>query len=162
MCGTYGGYQQHKLNKEDACELCVKAHREYKKNIYHKNKELNLKRVKKYKDSAKGQANSRAYRAKNADKLRIYYLEKERRRRARKLNNLVIKYKESEVLETYGSDCHICSKPINLNAPRKVGKENWQYGLHIDHLIPISKGGADTLENVRPAHAICNISKGGK
>lgn len=162
MCGTYGGYQQHKLNKEDACDLCVKAHREYKRQNYLNSLERNKARLKKYRDSDKGQDNGRKYRKTNADKLRIYYLEKERRRRARKLNNLVIAYKETEVLETYGTDCHICTKPIDLNAPRKVGKDNWQYGLHIDHIIPISKGGADTLENVRPAHAICNVSKGGK
>jgi 5-methylcytosine-specific restriction endonuclease McrA len=26
-------------------------------------------------------------------------------------------------------------------------------------LIPISRGGGDTLENVRPAHAKCNLRK---
>jgi 5-methylcytosine-specific restriction endonuclease McrA len=34
--------------------------------------------------------------------------------------------------------------------------------LHIDHVIPISKGGTDTLDNVRPSHAKCNLSKGNK
>jgi len=31
--------------------------------------------------------------------------------------------------------------------------------LHIDHLVPLAKGGSDTLENVRPAHGICNLRK---
>jgi len=32
-------------------------------------------------------------------------------------------------------------------------------GLHIDHVMPLSKGGPDTLENVRPAHGSCNVKK---
>jgi 5-methylcytosine-specific restriction endonuclease McrA len=31
--------------------------------------------------------------------------------------------------------------------------------LHIDHVYPLSKGGLDTLENVRPSHGKCNIVK---
>jgi 5-methylcytosine-specific restriction endonuclease McrA len=29
-------------------------------------------------------------------------------------------------------------------------------------VIPLSKGGNDTIENVRPAHAICNLRKGSR
>lgn len=71
-------------------------------------------------------------------------------------------YTEKEVLDLYGTDCHICNEPIDLEASRRVGEEGWTKSLHIDHLVPILKGGADTLENVRPAHGFCNISKGAK
>jgi 5-methylcytosine-specific restriction endonuclease McrA len=46
-----------------------------------------------------------------------------------------------------------------MSAPRKVGQDGWEHGLHIDHVYPLSKGGLDTLENVRPAHGKCNIVK---
>lgn len=85
-----------------------------------------------------------------------------RKRRALILGNGSSPYTEFEVLDTYGKDCHICEKAIDLNAPRQVGKDGWEKGLHIDHLIPILKGGSDTLENVRPSHGLCNISKGAK
>jgi 5-methylcytosine-specific restriction endonuclease McrA len=49
-----------------------------------------------------------------------------------------------------------------MKASRKVGSKNWEKSLHIDHLIPISKGGSDTLENVRPTHALCNLKKGNR
>lgn len=96
------------------------------------------------------------WRSKNLDKYREY----DRKRRASKLNNGFEKYSEDQVLLKYGSNCHICHKTIDLNAPRRVGTGiGWEQGLHIDHLIPISKGGSDTLENTRPSHAICNLNK---
>lgn len=66
------------------------------------------------------------------------------------------------VIDTYGSDCHLCDKPIDLKASRKVGASEWEMSLHIDHVIPLSKGGDDTLENVRPSHAQCNLMKSAK
>jgi 5-methylcytosine-specific restriction endonuclease McrA len=64
------------------------------------------------------------------------------------------------VIATYGSNCHLCNKAIDLKASRKVGAGGWELSLHIDHVLPLSKGGDDTLENVRPAHAQCNLTKG--
>lgn len=82
------------------------------------------------------------------------------RRRARKLENGFEPYTESQVLELYGTCCHLCGNEIDLNAPRQVGAEGWELGLHIDHLVPISKGGADSLDNVKPSHGKCNLDKG--
>jgi 5-methylcytosine-specific restriction endonuclease McrA len=49
---------------------------------------------------------------------------------------------------------------IDLENSRKIGSLGWKTSLQVDHVIPISKGGSDTLENVRPSHAICNMQKG--
>jgi len=68
-------------------------------------------------------------------------------------------YTDLQVLELYGLNCHICLGPIDLNAPRRTGKPGWQNGLHIDHIVPISLGGLDTIQNVRPAHGLCNLNK---
>ena len=86
----------------------------------------------------------------------------DRKRRALKLKNGHEEYTENQVLNTYGTNCNICSLPIDLNAPRKVGKPGWETGLHIDHLIPISKSGSDMINNVRPTHGLCNLKKNGK
>lgn len=48
------------------------------------------------------------------------------------------------VLATYGRRCHLCGRMGATTA---------------DHLIPRSKGGPDTLVNLRPAHASCNYSR---
>lgn len=82
-----------------------------------------------------------------------------RRRRAKKLENGIDFYTEKQVLDVYGTDCYICKKPIDLKAPRTTWTKGWQKGLHIEHYIDIALGGPDTLENVRPSHAICNLTK---
>lgn len=81
-------------------------------------------------------------------------------RKSRILKNGFSYYSLTQVLVAYGKNCHICHTPIDLKASRRVGVGDWFLGLHIDHLIPIAKGGPDTLENVRPSHAICNLKKG--
>lgn len=83
-------------------------------------------------------------------------------RRARITGNGYSPYTEQEVLDLYGTDCHLCNEPIDLLAKRRAGEDGWEKGLHIDHVKPIIKGGSDTLENVRPAHGLCNIAKGAK
>ena len=97
----------------------------------------------------------RLYKLNNPTKFASY----ERKRRALKSAVAHSPYTEKEVIEAYGSHCHICGDVINLDAPRKTGSEGWETGLHIDHLIAICNGGADTLENVRPSHGLCNTRK---
>lgn len=86
----------------------------------------------------------------------------EKRRDWRKANpgvNAPTKISMEEVIEAYGTDCHVCLEAIDFEAPRKVGTPGWEKSYHPDHLVPRSKGGQDVLENVRPSHAQCNIIK---
>lgn len=138
-CGTYAGYRKHHNDKTKPCLECLIANRAYSKIRYQKNGALR-------------QANSRA---RNLDKVRERERAKNRRRRAKESKL----YNELQVIATYGSNCNICGLVIDFMAPRKCGVLGWENGLHIDHLIPLSKGGADTLENVRPTHGICNLHK---
>ena len=103
----------------------------------------------------KNKDNKRRWSAEHPEKIREY----SRTRRVRKLGNGYILYTEEEVLERYGTDCHICHEPIDMEAPRRVGKPGWERGLHMEHVIPISKGGSDTIENVKPSHGLCNSKK---
>ena len=70
-----------------------------------------------------------------------------------------VDFTEAQVLERWGTNCHICEEPINLDAPRHSKSAGWKNGLHLDHVIPLTKGGEHTLENVKPAHAMCNLRK---
>lgn len=82
-----------------------------------------------------------------------------RNRRALEKGSRFEKYKESEVLDLYGTNCYLCDMPIDLNAPRSAGIPGWKTGLHIEHFIDIALGGPDTLDNVRPSHGWCNLTK---
>jgi predicted nucleic acid-binding Zn ribbon protein/endogenous inhibitor of DNA gyrase (YacG/DUF329 family) len=53
--------------------------------------------------------------------------------------------------------CHLCNQIVDMDLKRTD-----KMGATIDHVLPISKGGLDTMENVALAHWICNIKKGNR
>ena len=58
------------------------------------------------------------------------------------------------LFERDGWLCHLCDNEIN----RKLRLPNW-WAATIDHVIPLSKGGTHTWDNVKAAHAYCNFAK---
>lgn len=62
-----------------------------------------------------------------------------------------------EVAERDGFICHICSGLVDMSLPRTS-----KWGATLDHVIPVSKGGVDSLENLKLAHWICNVKKSDK
>ena len=52
------------------------------------------------------------------------------------------------------ANCHICGHAIDytLQWPDKMC-------FVVDHVVPLTKGGADNIENKRAAHATCNSKK---
>lgn len=100
----------------------------------------------------------REYYHKNKERIRNSL----KRRRHTRYGVISIAYSVEQVLKLYGTDCHICGDAIDLNMSRKPGIVGWEKALHIDHVIPMVKGGNDTIDNVRPAHAVCNLSKSTK
>jgi len=53
-----------------------------------------------------------------------------------------------------GEPCHLCGMPIDLNA----GKAE-PLSFTVDHVIPVSAGGTDLMNNLVPAHFKCNRIK---
>jgi len=84
------------------------------------------------------------------------------KRRALMQNNKYNFYTEAQMLELYGTSCYLCNDTIDLKNNKSCGKPGWETSLWIEHVIPISKGGPDTLANVRPSHGKCNLDKGTK
>jgi hypothetical protein len=57
--------------------------------------------------------------------------------------------------ETFDWICHICGERTN----RLAGTPKNQRGCTVDHVVPQVRGGANTWNNVLPAHFVCNIKK---
>jgi hypothetical protein len=119
-----------------------KARIEYSRKYYNKNSEA-------IKEKAK----------KNYPKYKQLRMDNNRLRRAAKAGNDYVKYTLDQVIEVYGTICYLCKEQIDLSAERKPGRLGWKNGLHVDHVLDISGGGADTIDNVRPTHGICNLKK---
>ena len=124
---------------------------------YEKNKEQIKERNKAWTERNYEQVKTRtnAWIKNNPEKVKT----RNRKRRALKRGNDHIAYTEQECLDFWGSVCYLCNKEIDLKAPRQVGKPGWRNGLHFDHVVPLSKGGPDQLNNVRPSHGGCNTTK---
>lgn len=144
-CGTKSGYDYHRRQlKEESCVSCHEAMKSYW--VAHRQK------------------------PETKEKYRIYNRTNRKMRNGTRFKKLLAQgynpkkdyFSANTVIETYGTDCHLCGGAIDLSAPRTPGKPGWEKSLHVDHVIPLSKGGDDTLENVRPSHGKCNIKKNNK
>jgi 5-methylcytosine-specific restriction endonuclease McrA len=58
----------------------------------------------------------------------------------------VAPYTRAEVFARWDGQCAYCDAPAE----------------HLDHVQPLSRGGADAAHNLLPACAPCNLSKGAK
>ncbi len=54
------------------------------------------------------------------------------------------------VYATYESRCHLCGEWINED------------DRSVDHVIARSHGGTDDISNCKPAHKVCNSSRGNR
>ena len=144
VCGTRIGYQRHHYHKEIYCQPCRDANTIRFREWYEKNKENERKRNQKNRQNPEYKEQRQV---------------SGRKRRASKKDTEFDEYTYQDILHIYGIECHICHESIDLTAPRRVGDEGWELGLHLDHVVSLKRGGTDTLDNVKPSHAICNIKK---
>lgn len=129
-------------------------HKEYSKEWFAKNpertKELSKAWVKNNRE--KSRESHRKYYHANKHKYEKYWTE----RRARLAGVRREAWDRIEIAERDRWVCKICLQPIE-NMPKENYRDNMY--LNIDHIVPISKGGSDSPENLQATHAICNKSK---
>ncbi len=128
-----------------------KNHEKAKKALmkYHwKNKEKKYAYRKEYyqKNKAKELEDKKLYFSKYPERRR----QAEAKRKALKLKNAVGDVSYSYIMERDKMTCHICGKKVNKDE------------LNFDHVIPLSKGGLHSNENIKVSHAFCNMNKGDK
>lgn len=70
----------------------------------------------------------------------------------------------NEVYMKYGGICYLCGEACDLNAVKVVNGVPHPLGDYPsrEHIVPLSRGGLHTWENIRLAHIRCNSSKGVK
>lgn len=67
-----------------------------------------------------------------------------------------------------GLPCHLCHQPIDYSLTTYVDPKDGRVKRHplsfeLDELVPVSKGGDPLdIENVAPAHRICNQRRGNR
>lgn len=67
------------------------------------------------------------------------------------------KVTRADIVLAYGNVCHLCNTTIDLS---KTFPDPWCFSM--DHIEPICRLGDHTIENIRPAHLICNSRRGNK
>lgn len=82
----------------------------------------------------------------NIEKRREVNRLSEFRRRAAKRAVTADKFSINDIINTYGNKCFYCGGNFD----------------HVDHYIPLVKGGPHSLQNVRPSCESCNLHKGSK
>ena len=158
QCGTARGADTHYYHGEHPCEKCKISYNKRSKDYYEEHPERRHLRNRKWHldNPERSLLSGKKWREANPEKIAA----KNRRQRAVKAGAISEAYSTEEILAIHGKLCHICEIDVDLNAPRTPRKGlGWEKGLQLDHVIPLSKGGTDTKDNIRPSHAKCNLVK---
>ena len=185
VCGSEAGYKRHKYYKEEKCQECRDAHNIYRRAHY--TKEAGRRYTKTYKTRKKlerAEVSSNKRRVKAEKVLRIKQEKQEViaeylaiKERVRAFNQIIVtitlppinlrkatprqRHEIRQVLlKRDGMGCYLCGIPVDFKGSYIQGQEGWEHYPHLEHVIPVSKGGSDELENIKLAHAICNVRKG--
>ena len=100
----------------------------------------------------------RRWNAANPDRVRKIKRDAQQRRRALQEGAKRVEWTTAGILERDGWECQIpeCRCPkgraIDPNAEHR-----WR--ATVDHIVPLSRGGDDTPDNLRAAHQTCNSAK---
>jgi hypothetical protein len=62
----------------------------------------------------------------------------------------------ADVIKAHGKRCHLCGKAVDINTA------NQPKSATMDHVVPLALGGWHDLNNLRPAHQLCNSIKGAR
>jgi 5-methylcytosine-specific restriction endonuclease McrA len=133
--GTIGGYSNHGCR----CEACCRAWADYQAR-------WRLKNLEKSRQSSR--TRTKQWRINHPDEHRALCRATRANRRAQQRDQFVEPIDPQSVFERDEGICGICGNPANRD------------DFHVDHVIPLSRGGSHAYSNVQTAHPLCNLRKG--
>jgi 5-methylcytosine-specific restriction endonuclease McrA len=160
-------FSKNKTKKDglnNQCKVCVKK---LAAKRYIRNREKTLKNNHKWwaehadlsaqikaewrkRNPEKNQELSRSYRQKNIERVRMLDRVQASKRRAWKHGVESDGSTLADLIELNPQlICYLCNQEITGD-------------IHIDHVIPLARGGSDTIDNKALTHPFCNMSKGAK
>lgn len=134
---------------KNECKECAKSRRR-EWAIKNRDREQEWNRAKYLADPQSYIDYSIQWRKDNPERYREIRRMSEQTRRGRIHEAFIEKVDPAVVYEMHGGMCGICEDFV----PRD--------DFHVDHIIPLAKGGMHGYVNVQPAHPFCNLSKGAK
>lgn len=142
-------YKKWRLKNKEAIKKLSKKYR-----LTEKGKETKLRNVHKFRSTPEGmklqyQWNNK-WRVKNHDKVKQYRIISEHRRRFPLEKDKITIYQWDELKKKHGYACIHCKKCEP------------EIKLTQDHIIPLSKGGRNIIENIQPLCRSCNCKKSNK
>lgn len=116
---------------------------EYSRAYRERNPERAAENTRRYRDANGDRIKelAAAWRAANPDKVTAI----DAARRAR-LIGAVVGDADYEFVKAAYSVCYLCDEPLSGD-------------IHVDHVVPLSRGGAHCTDNLMPTHAVCNRRK---
>lgn len=156
------------MKNKKLTSYCKSCEAEYKKENYVSNKDYILKRSKKYYENTRESRleyfkelytknrslilnRNKLYRVANKEKLSINRRIRKNKRRALE-RNASGDHTSIEIEKLYQEQdgfCYWCDRELDS-------------GYHVDHVIPLSRGGTNFIENIVISCPTCNLSKGSK
>jgi len=140
---TIGDYSRCKKANGTACEPCKKIAAKYVRDLWHSDPKYKAKEKEWLKKNPHKRPPRNRDRVRNKGAKHRYYT-------------------RQQIFDRDGYGCYLCNTPVDLSAPHVQGQPGWETYPHIEHVVPLSLGGEDTLQNVKIAHAKCNMDKGTK
>lgn len=141
-------------------EKCLQATREWRL----LNKEQEMKAARSYIEANREHIlkTKRFYRALNAEQIRQYQLEWRRKNK----DKVAARNSSRRALKAANGRCEVILPSIVWSRDKGIcgicGESAVESDWHLDHIVPLSKGGPHIYENIQVSHPQCNLRKGTK